>query len=355
MRIRLTVIIFTFAFSHAMGQQWQAEATANRGRMQYYAGTIGPDANLGYSVRSSAGGGWMWQLVDYTNASFLNVKYPNGYVGLGVSNPLAKLHISNANAREALRVYLDGNTTNYLSMWQGSGAAAIDPIGTGKIYIGYDMSTDIFLSSNGGNVGVGTSSPLSKLHVAGGDVLLQNTSSGYPRLWLKDVTGTNTLKLDYNSMIGTGVNLLIRSGTGTNLLLNDQAGGGKVGIGTTNPDQKLTVKGKIHAEEVIIDLAVPAPDYVFEKLYDLKSLDEVKKYIDENKHLPEVPSAKEMEKDGVKVGEMEMILLKKIEELTLYMIENKGEIEKLKQQNLLIRSENLHLLKMIANSASNKK
>jgi hypothetical protein len=100
---------------------------------------------------------------------------------------------------------------------------------------------------------------------------------------------------------------------------------GQVGIGTTSPDQKLTVKGKIHAEEVIIDLSVPAPDYVFEQNYSLTPLDEVQAYIAQHKHLPEVPSAKEMEKDGLKVGEMEMILLKKIEELTLYIIDLKAE------------------------------
>jgi hypothetical protein len=75
------------------------------------------------------------------------------------------------------------------------------------------------------------------------------------------------------------------------------------------------------------------PDYVFEKSYSLPSLEEVKSYIDQNKHLPEVPSAKEMESNGVNLGEMNMLLLKKIEELTLYVIEQNKKL--LQQQNNL--------------------
>ena len=103
---------------------------------------------------------------------------------------------------------------------------------------------------------------------------------------------------------------------------------GRLGIGTDQPDAKLAVNGKIHAEEVKISVAVPAPDYVFEEDYPLASLDEIKAYITENNHLPEVPSAKEMETNGIELGEMNMLLLKKIEELTLLLIEEKEENEK---------------------------
>ncbi len=81
-----------------------------------------------------------------------------------------------------------------------------------------------------------------------------------------------------------------------------------------------------------LDLNVPAPDYVFETDYRLRTPQEVAEYLKQNKHLPEVPSAKEMEKTGVNVGEMNMILLKKVEELTLYMLKQQEEIEKLKSE-----------------------
>ncbi|KAB5486879.1 MULTISPECIES: tail fiber protein [Flagellimonas] len=107
-------------------------------------------------------------------------------------------------------------------------------------------------------------------------------------------------------------------------------GNGYIGIGTTNPDMKLTVKGNIHAEEVKIDLSVPAPDYVFENGYNLKTIEELEKYIIENGHLPEIPSAKEFEQNGIMLAEMNMNLLKKIEELTLYTIAQQKKIERLK-------------------------
>jgi hypothetical protein len=107
-------------------------------------------------------------------------------------------------------------------------------------------------------------------------------------------------------------------------------GSGNVGIGTTSPDQKLTVAGTIHAEEVIVDSSVPQPDYVFEDNYELKTLEELETFIRVNKHLPGIPSAAEVEDKGLNAGEMQTKLLEKIEELTLYAIEFKKENERLK-------------------------
>ena len=107
---------------------------------------------------------------------------------------------------------------------------------------------------------------------------------------------------------------------------------GNVGIGSTAPDAKLAVKGTVHAQEVKVDLSVPGPDYVFESDYKMPSLSELRNFISQNKHLPEVPSAKELEKDGINVGEMKMLLLKKIEELTLYMLEQQNEVNSLKAE-----------------------
>ncbi|MEP4945997.1 MAG: hypothetical protein ABJU26_00540, partial [Flavobacteriaceae bacterium] len=100
-----------------------------------------------------------------------------------------------------------------------------------------------------------------------------------------------------------------------------------VGIGTTVPDAKLSVKGNIHAEEVKVDLSVPGPDYVFKEDYDLKSLEEVQNHIKKHGHLPNIPSAKEMEENGIQLGEMNMKLLEKIEELTLYTLEQEKQLQ----------------------------
>jgi len=107
---------------------------------------------------------------------------------------------------------------------------------------------------------------------------------------------------------------------------------GNVGIGTSIPDAKLAVKGIIHAQEVKVDLSVPGPDYVFANDYKLPTIEQVKSFIKENQHLPEVPSAKEMEANGVNVGEMNMLLLKNIEELTLYVIELKQQLDEVQKK-----------------------
>ncbi len=96
---------------------------------------------------------------------------------------------------------------------------------------------------------------------------------------------------------------------------------GNVGIGTSIPDSKLTVKGNIHGEEVKVDLSVPAPDYVFDTDYKLTPLETLQQYIKQNNHLPNIPTAKELETYGVVLGVMNMKLLEKIEELTLYTIQ----------------------------------
>ncbi|MCV9387444.1 hypothetical protein [Reichenbachiella ulvae] len=106
---------------------------------------------------------------------------------------------------------------------------------------------------------------------------------------------------------------------------------GNLGIGISSPTEKLEVDGMIKSEEVKVEiLAGTAPDYVFSPDYQLSTLEETAAYIEENHHLPEIPSAAEIEANGVELGEMNMLLLKKIEELTLHVIELKKEVETLK-------------------------
>ncbi len=118
-------------------------------------------------------------------------------------------------------------------------------------------------------------------------------------------------------------------GAGYKLIVNNS---GNVGIGTTAPDAKLTVKGNIHAEEVKVDLSVPGPDYVFKEDYNLRTLEELQQYIKEHGHLPNVPSASEMEENGVQLGIMNMKLLEKIEEFTLYIIQQQDQIKVMQKE-----------------------
>lgn len=108
---------------------------------------------------------------------------------------------------------------------------------------------------------------------------------------------------------------------------------GNMGIGVGNPQAKLAVAGGIVATRIKVNQSLTWPDYVFEPGYKLPSLYELEQFIKQNNHLPEVPSAAEVGKNGIDLGDNQAVLLKKIEELTLYVIELKKEIDALKKTN----------------------
>lgn len=164
------------------------------------------------------------------------------------------------------------------------------------------------------------------------------------RSFLIDVTDTNITQQFYAPRIDLvdgnepSLDQLLQvvsgPGTGSGLWSSNDNGvhynGGNVGIGVDVPTEKLEVDGQIHAREVKVDVSFPAPDYVFYRDYDLKSLEDVQAYIEQHGHLPNIPSAKEIESNGIELGLMNMKLLEKIEELTLYILQQQKEIEALK-------------------------
>ncbi len=181
--------------------------------------------------------------------------------------------------------------------------------------------------NNQGQLGLGTT-PNAKLHLyePSSNILSKIETGGASTSAIIYKNSNEEWQVGNQAYGATGFNFA----TGANIIMNLKDNG-NVGIGTTNPGSfKLAVNGKTWTTEVQVAVSKP-PDYVFEPTYHLSPLDSIKTYIDKNKHLPEVPSAKEMEKNGVNLGEMNMLLLKKIEELTLYVIELKkeNEIEKL--------------------------
>ncbi|GHE56694.1 hypothetical protein [Roseivirga thermotolerans] len=127
-----------------------------------------------------------------------------------------------------------------------------------------------------------------------------------------------------------------------------------VGIGTTSPSEKLEVNGTIRSKKVKVE-ASPWPDYVFSSDYKLRPLKELEQFVQQNQHLPEVPSAKEIEINGQDLGDIQAVLLKKIEELTLYLIDENKENEALKKENqdlkelLLSLKQDVEILKTKVN------
>ena len=191
-----------------------------------------------------------------------------------------------------------------------------------------------------GNVGIGTTAPVGKVHVVHDGptahmilefpalndysrLLFANT--GGNRYWgIAGKTGNGPITDDRLSFynISTGFESMVIVGDGYVSVP------GKMGIGTFNPDYKFSVNGSIRSKEVVVESAWA--DYVFDSGYQLRSLVEVEEFIQQHKHLPDIPSAKEIAEKGLAVGDIQKKMMEKIEELTLYVIELKKEIEKLK-------------------------
>jgi hypothetical protein len=184
--------------------------------------------------------------------------------------------------------------------------------------------TRMYINNSNGRVGIGTTSPNSMLHInavneAGLRVTLNHQGDwGYG------------IKVNANQDYTKALVVSGKDGNEKFMVY----GNGKVAIGNhvhVPYNAMLTVDGKIHAEEINVSV-IDWPDYVFGREYKLKPLSEVERFINENNHLPGVPSAVDVENEGVDVGQMNKILLEKVEELTLYMIEIKKENEQLKTQ-----------------------
>jgi hypothetical protein len=189
-----------------------------------------------------------------------------------------------------------------------------------------------------GKIGIGTTSPMNPMTIVASN---PEENPSIPKvLVVADPSSVNkTISLGYSPTLDAGILASVNKGFGwRNTLINPYGGG--VGIGTTCLPSgfMLAVGGKVAAREINVNVTSWC-DYVFENTYNLRPLSQVESFIKENKHLPEIPSAKEVEANGINLGEMDALLLKKIEELTLYMIEMKKENEEIKKENQSMKQE----------------
>jgi len=249
-----------------------------------------------------------------------------GNVGIGTSTPTSKLTIvSNIN------------TSGWTHIGQYNGVDSIivgQGIGGVSAAIGTTTNHALRLTTNG----------TGKLSIyPGGEVVVGSNATGaYGRLTVASLNnsfgishlgeGSNVLA---TYMGGTSAGIGTFSNTNMRLFVNNvsavfiASGTNNVGIGTDNPTYKLSVNGNIRSKEVVVESGWA--DYVFEKSYSLRPIAELERFISENKHLPNIPTAKEIEEKGLNLGDLQKKMMEKIEELTLYIIQQQKEIDVLKK------------------------
>ncbi len=281
----------------------------------------------------------------YTNPSSTNV-------GIGTSSPSERLHIDNGALKIGNSIDYEAREINVLKFGDG------DFVKIGEWeeddYLSFKAAAYNFKQ---GNVGIGVFNPAYKLDVRGKVYLhtADNESAGWARSYLlwenhKLIMGTPTGVYGHaiielipggssQGEVFSGFSLYhaynasekeerIHLQTSGNSWINTS---GFFGIGTNSPVAKLDVRGTIRADEIYVN-TVSGADFVFDKSYNLRPLSEVQAFIQQNKHLPEIPSAAEMQEKGVNMNDLQIQLLQKVEELTLYILQQEQRIKDLENQ-----------------------
>lgn len=301
----------------------------------------------------------------------LKIYYNSGNVGIGTNSPTMKLDVrgslkllTNGASRATGHFYAsgtgeagiyfdasngDGVGSDYGSLLQKDDLSVhLNNYGANPIHL-RTAGTDRLTVLGNGNVGVGTTSPSYKLHVNGSTfthglnsstaihIYSPQAGNTSKRVTINTLVGNNAYIYNYDEVAQTFHSINFGGSHSLNSGITVH-GNGNVSIGAANMGEKLEVNGTIRSKKVKVD-ANGWPDYVFASDYKLRSLVELEAFIKDNHHLPEVPSAAAIEKEGLDLGDMDATLMKKVEELTLYMIEMKKEIEVLRKENKKLSKE----------------
>lgn len=327
----------------------------------------------------------------------------SGIVGIGIvaqpadnyENPGAlKLDVAGHARFYSLPDGNNGGTSNYLRVGYNGANSIIDNYGTGGLLINYYSGKDVVIGNYNGTdhtangsltvhnkIGIGTNpnSPNAaiKLHIKGYTCTGVTLCSTQIEEGSEEASTIMRIEDEVYGEINRNVSWdFIVSGVNQKLYINSQSGStvnkvmtltetGNVGIANSNPEAVLDIyaqsnekafvirngendedvqfyvkaDGYVIARDVLVKTGLIFPDYVFDKNYDLKSLTEVEKYISENKHLPDVPSASDIKNSGLNLANMDATLLKKIEELTLYVIDLKKQNEEIQKEIDLLKKQ----------------
>lgn len=316
------VIVSTLTIHTSFAQTWQEDASG------IYPTSLGKYVGINTNTPGAA--------LDVENSILMGINSPAYGVRIKTNLP----GYSGGWAR-GLWIVNEDNTKNYFSLGVlGSVTAGVTNMSYAWLGKSYDDAAMYFLPN--GNVGIGTTTPQAKLHI--------NGSLQIANQWLTEYAN-NTLGIGHGSN-GSGLYigaLAVGYDYGSLGSSVDRSGNvfiaGNMGIGTTKPTAKLEVKGTIKAKQVTVTQNGWA-DYVFDKNYKLMPLKDLYTYIQQHKHLPEIPTTNEIEKNGVDVGTNQALLLKKIEELTLYIIEQQKQIAE-QNQKIFVQNERIQKLENI--------
>jgi len=280
----------------------------------------------------------LWNGSTLVNSSITET---GGSIGIGTASPAAFLHV-NTTGQEVARftggtsifnatgmfmsLYESGNYRGYIGSY--SGAAQDVDFGTGgtnttgSVHLTIAATPRLTVNPSG-NTGIGTTNPVSRLSV-------EQTGTLFPTMEL--INNSKGPNISY-AHFGTSGDWYLRSAANAGkVILQDQSSTGTVAIGTTYVPfgYKLAVSGKVICSELKVQLPASWPDYVFGDDYSLMSLSELRSYVDNHHHLPGIPSAEAVENNGgVEVGEMQRLLVEKVEELTLYILQQDEKIRNL--------------------------
>lgn len=343
-----------------LGVQTAAAKLDVAGKVKIVDGTQGvgkvltSDANGLASWQTPTGGGtitgsgsagnlafWTGTMALGTNAN-LFWDNTNARLGIGTATPANKLDISGVGGIRVSTTNPGSGTADWIAGNYGATTGDRVVMGNllGKATIGAHNNTltawaPLLINQGGGNVAIGTASANGQLQLSNSlinrKIVLYELANN-DNQYIGFGANPSTLRYQVDATTADHVFYAGSSSTVSNELMRIK-GNGNVTIGVTTPatGYKLTVAGKIICTELKVQLQ-PFPDYVFEKNYNLRTIKEVENHINTYKRLPGMPSAKEVESGGMNVGEMQGKVVEKVEELTLYIIQQQKQIEASQKQ-----------------------